>query len=195
MRDWLLAAAIVVLLANLAIGIDHSGRQDLSGRATVADGDTLTVNGVRIRLKGIDAPELDQLCRRGEETYACGRASRSHLVQLIGGARVTCSNQGRDRYGRVLGVCEAGGRELNRAMVESGWAVAYGGYTAEEMRARAAPAGLWQGAFDRPLAWRQGDHSVAEDGTGWLARIWDPVVDLFARLVSFVTGGNADEAV
>src|SRR5690606_37709166 len=89
MRDWLVAIGIIVLLARLVVGMDDLS-PGLEGFAWVADGDSLTLNGERIRLHGIDAPELNQFCRRGEQSYDCGREAREPLRKLIGSGRVAC---------------------------------------------------------------------------------------------------------
>jgi endonuclease YncB( thermonuclease family) len=151
-----LTVALLALLALLGSRFEQAAMRTQKGRATVNDGDTLTLGHERIRLKGIDAPEYDQTCRRGGADYACGRMARQALVGLIGGRAVSCAGWRRDRYGRLLGTCRAGDVELNAALVAAGWAVAYGGYGAEENRAREAGAGLWAGSFDRPQAWRRG---------------------------------------
>ena len=171
-RDWLLAIGIIVLLARLIVGLD-SFVPALDGFATVADGDSLTLNGERIRLQGIDAPELDQFCRRGEQTYPCGREARNQLRKFIGSGTVTCKGSEKDRYGRLLATCETEGTQLNKAMVESGWAIAYGDYLVEEVKARSAGRGLWEGSFDRPQEWRAGNQSVLEQEApqNWFYRI------------------------
>jgi endonuclease YncB( thermonuclease family) len=53
---------------------------DMTGQASIIDGDTLEIHGIRIRLWGIDAPESSQLCR-GEDSlqYRCG-AHHSHAA-------------------------------------------------------------------------------------------------------------------
>lgn len=160
--DGLLAVAILGLFALLAARLNHTETQVLNGRAVVNDGDSLTLAGERIRLLGIDAPEFDQTCRKASENYPCGRQSREALAGLIGGRTVSCSAQGRDRYDRLLATCTAGPDELNRSQVEAGWAVAYGGYDAEERDARQKEAGIWAGSFDRPQHWREMRGSPAE---------------------------------
>lgn len=163
--DWAAAIAIVLLLGSAVIGLNEFAGADLEGVPTVSDGDSLVLDGERIRLRGIDAPELDQTCRRDGERYACGRAARSRLQDLIGTQKITCSGTETDQYGRRLATCEAGEVELNSAMVEAGWAVAYGSYVTEQLQARAAGRGLWEGDFDRPQDWRAGDQGRgAEDG-------------------------------
>jgi endonuclease YncB( thermonuclease family) len=56
--------------------------------ALADDADTLTVGGIRYRLDGIDAPELDQVCidHRGNP-YTCGRRALDALQDLVAGRR------------------------------------------------------------------------------------------------------------
>ncbi len=125
------------------------------GRLRVADGDSLELGGVRIRLLGVDAPELDQTCTLAGVPHPCGREAREHLLHLIAGRPVTCLSTELDRYGRHLGRCTAGDTELNSEMVRSGWAVAYGAYAREEADARAHGRGLWSGDFVWPQDFRR----------------------------------------
>lgn len=127
----------------------------MTGPAHVIDGDSLRIGRADFRLKDIDAPEGRQTCRRAEGEWDCGEEARRVLQRLIGGSDVTCRSVERDKHGRHLGYCEASGRDLNRAMVESGMAVAFGGYSDEERRARTDKRGLWSGEFERPRDWRR----------------------------------------
>jgi len=127
----------------------------------VIDGDTLRAAGERIRLSGIDAPELSQTCRdaHGRE-WQCGRAAKARLVDLVSRGSVACSARGRDRYGRTLAICSAGDiADLGEALVRDGYAVDYRRYTSDylaaEDEARAARRGIWQGDFERPEDWRR----------------------------------------
>jgi endonuclease YncB( thermonuclease family) len=153
--DWILTFAILGLLVLLAARLDRTETRNLEGRVTVNDGDSLTLGTERIRLRGIDAPEFDQTCRKGDADYPCGRRSRESLSALIGGRPVSCSGRERDKYDRLLATCTAGGKDLNRSQVEAGWAVAYGGYHTEEDAARRKGTGLWAGSFERPRDWRE----------------------------------------
>ena len=128
--------------------------RELSGTARVVDGDTLAFGAARLRLAGLDAPELDQTCGPPEKPVACGRLARDALARLASGP-VTCRVSGRDKYGRELGRCAAGGSDVGAELVRDGWAVSYGGYHAEEGTARAAGRGIWAGPFDEPAAWRR----------------------------------------
>lgn len=163
-----LALALAVLAAlTLAVDRFHFGAvETLSGNARISDGDSLVIDGRRIRLEGIDAPELEQTCTRQGATYPCGRLARDVLAELIGSHAVSCESRGNDRYGRVLARCEAQGVDLAAAMVERGWAVAYGGYESEEAAARRAESGLWAGSFERPQDWRQGRGGTVEIAHG-----------------------------
>lgn len=131
----------------------------LSGFAKVIDGDSFRLAGGEVRLVGIDAPEGRQTCERDGRTWDCGEDSRRQLQRLIGGQNVTCRSIERDQHGRYLGTCEAAGQTLNAAMVESGYAVSYGGYRSEEAAAKAARRGLWSGTFQMPRVWRR-EHGI-----------------------------------
>jgi endonuclease YncB( thermonuclease family) len=148
----LAAVAGLVLVAVL----DRANPVSVTGRARLADGDSLEIGNTRVRLVGIDAPELDQTCERSGQDWDCGRAARETLSALIGGTPIACTGTENDQYGRLLAVCRVGGTELNAAMVEAGLALDGGGYGAQERRARDARKGLWAGSFLTPRQWRDG---------------------------------------
>jgi endonuclease YncB( thermonuclease family) len=133
----------------------------LSGRARAVDGDSLDIAGERVRLLGIDAPELHQTCADAAgDDYPCGRDAARALADLVRGKPVTCTPLDHDRYDRDVVRCTADGRDLGDAMVRSGHAVelarfSSGAYTAAEREARAARRGLWAGRFEEPAAWRR----------------------------------------
>ena len=168
--DWLLTLAILGLLVLLAARLDRTETRNLDGRVTVNDGDSLTLGTERIRLRGVDAPEFGQTCRKDGADYPCGRRARETLVALIAGRPVSCSGWERDKYDRLLAICTAGGADLNRRLVETGWALGYGDYAAEESAARRKGAGLWAGSFERPRDWRatHGGMVESEHAAGFL---------------------------
>jgi endonuclease YncB( thermonuclease family) len=132
----------------------------LTGPAKVHDGDTLTVQGERVRLWGIDAPELRQPCQDGAgRTYQCGERSRDLLAALVANREVSCAYRDWDRYGRFVGQCSVGGLDLGERMVATGQAVAFTRYTDRyagmEAAARRSGAGLWEGRFELPSDWRR----------------------------------------
>lgn len=128
--------------------------EQISGEARAIDGDSLYVGSNEVRLKDIDAPEGRQSCQREGRDWACGDASRDELKQLIGWQTVQCRVIERDKHGRLLAYCTAGGHDLNREMVANGMAVSFGGYSGEESDAKRARRGLWGSQFERPQAWR-----------------------------------------
>ena len=130
--------------------------QTVAGRAHVVDGDSLEIGSLRLRLYGLDAPELRQQCSgRDGRSIACGQEARKHLLALIEGREVVCTGLERDRYERLLVTCRAGDRDLNDQMVADGWAVSYGAYQSVEGRARRERRGLWDGDFEEPASWRR----------------------------------------
>jgi endonuclease YncB( thermonuclease family) len=150
------ALAAILLLALFSQA--HAG--EISGRARVIDGDTIVIGATHIRLYGIDAPEARQTCTGPSGyPYACGTLASYAMRQLAERQAVRCEERDRDRYGRTVAVCWAGAVELNRAMVQQGWAVAYRRYSlayiADENEARLAHRGIWNGTFQLPWDWRR----------------------------------------
>lgn len=134
----------------------------LVGMATALDGDTLSVDGTSVRLIGVDAPELDQICSEGFQTtqreYPCGLQAVALLTSLVSDFQVACVPYGPRDDGVLLGTCYAGGRDLAEIMVREGWAIAdpkgSARYINAANRAREAAWGVWSGRFDEPAQWR-----------------------------------------
>ena len=98
---------------------------DVTGAARVVDGDTIVIVGERIRLHGIDAPELKQTCKtRKLKDQQCGLLAKQALEKLIRGQDVVCKGKKRDRYKRLIAVCYVGPFNVNEQMVTDGWALA-----------------------------------------------------------------------
>ena len=73
--------AVMLIAALILVSAPDVLADDLTGQASIIDGDTLEIHGTRIRLWGIDAPESDQLCRNGgREHYRCGQMPRTILT-------------------------------------------------------------------------------------------------------------------
>ena len=85
----------------------------ITGVPRIVDGDSLVINGVNIRLHGIDAPERNQTCGFEPNQWDCGRQSTRALSEMIDRAPVTCHERDVDRYGRIVAVCSVGGVLLN----------------------------------------------------------------------------------
>ncbi len=137
----------------------------LEGRVRVAEGDTVQFddangedNDIRVRLYGIDAPELEQTCRtrRGVE-FECGRLSQIVLGELLRDKNVRCQVFSIDAENRNIGACQVGRTDIGAVMVERGWAFAQrhlsNRYARFENRAQGNRAGLWQHEVTRPWVW------------------------------------------
>jgi len=150
---WFLTALILSLVSPEA-----SAQQIISGPGRAKDGDTLMVGDTDVRLFGIDAPEFDQTCTRDGQAWSCGTAAADQLINLVTGKDVECRSAGKDQYGRTLGRCSVGATDVNRTMVELGYAVAYrrysSDYVAAEQSAKAAKLGMWGGSFETPEHFR-----------------------------------------
>jgi len=149
----LLLAIFAILLPAMAEAAD------ITGTAKVHDGRQVQIGNSRIRLGGIDAPSVDQLCLNTQgERWTCGVAARDELIKHTDGKSWTCHAGQSDRRGRIVARCEVDGEDIQKWMVKSGWALSYvrfsHDYDADEAAAREAKAGMWQGAFIAPWDWR-----------------------------------------
>jgi endonuclease YncB( thermonuclease family) len=146
-------------LLSLALVSASAQAADITGAAKVREGDAVQIGATRIRLGGIDAPSVDQLCLNTKgERWTCGIAARDELIRHAENKNWTCRPIRTDRRGRVVARCEVDGEDIQKWIVRSGWALSYArfshDYDADEKAAREAKAGMWQGAFIAPWDWR-----------------------------------------
>lgn len=162
-------AAVAVVGLLLCVGMSGCHDNLVAGRRAststvevvrVLDGDTFDATDsaggrVRVRLLGIDAPEV----AHGESAAECGAAAASRqLGRLVTGRRVVLvtdpGGDAVDRYGRLLRYVEVRGVDVGLRQVRSGLAAAwhpatsspperYAGYVAAQLRSRAAQRGSW----------------------------------------------------
>ena len=149
----LLAAILLMLPPAIA------GAADITGMPKIRDGDQVQIGNSRIRLGGIDAPSIDQLCLNNSgERWTCGVAARDELIKHVESKTWTCHVRQTDRRGRMVARCEVDGEDIQKWLVTNGWALSYArfshDYDADEKAAREAKAGMWQGAFIAPWDWR-----------------------------------------
>jgi endonuclease YncB( thermonuclease family) len=163
---------LIILCALLAACSDQGDPGVIAGTAHVIDGDSLELDGERILLFGIDAPERDQTC--GPEL--CGEAAIDALKRKVEGQALRCTQRDVDRYGRIVAACYLGEVHIGGWMVESGLAVAYTTYStdyfAAELEARDREVGLWEdrAAFEKPWEFRrrQAEQAAAKPPQGAL---------------------------
>ena len=137
-----------------------SPREPFAGKVFVIDGDTIHVRRVRVRLFGMDAPELTQ---RG------GWKARSHLIACAGGRGVVVEPIDIDCYGRVVARVWLGPVDLSEKMVRDGYARGIStwctDYAAAEFDARRNRRGLWAGnGISDPAAHRRWKGGTALTG-------------------------------
>ncbi len=144
---------------------------EINGIPKIIDGDSLQINSKKIRLEGIDAPEIKQQCKKPflniqiiigmefNKDYSCGIISKIKLSNKINNSKIKCISSSKDRYKRYLATCYKDKINLNKWMVRSGYAVAYKRYSKDYVRdedyAKENKLGIWKGTFIRPEKWRK----------------------------------------
>ena len=133
--------------------------QSINGKATVIDGDTIHVEKNKIRLYGIDAPEINQSCTINTIAWECGLDSSQALKSIISENEVQCEIMDIDRYRRFIAICFVKHINLSQYMVQNGWAIAYRYYSDDFIKneeiAEKNKAGIWQGKFQDPYLFRK----------------------------------------
>ena len=125
----------------------------------IVDGDTIVLNGEKIRFSGIDTPELKQTCMKDEQKVFCGMFAKMLLIKKIGNETPKCISEGKDAYKRTLAECFINGESLSVFLVRSGYAFAYRKYSKkfikEEEFAKENKLGMWSMEFEYPWDFRK----------------------------------------
>ena len=130
----------------------------------IIDGDTIELNGEKIRFSGIDTPELKQTCIKTEDgiywLVHCGKFVREILVKKIGNNTLNCEREAeKDFFGRTLGECFVNGESLSKFLVRNGYGFAYikysKKYVEDEKHAKNNNLGLWAMEFKFPWDFRK----------------------------------------
>ena len=132
-----------------------------SNKVKVVDGDTIHLNGQKIRFSGIDTPEINQVCNKNDEVIKCGILAKELLISMIGNNKVKCVNEGVDRYKRILAECFVNNQSLSKFLVREGFAFAYRKYSTkfieDEDFAKKNKKGMWSMTFEYPWDYRRKD--------------------------------------
>ncbi len=149
MKQLICKVNIVFLLCFTLISLPTLAQEKTGKVIAVLDGDTIELldeeskNTVRIRLKGIDAPEKNQ---------PFGQKSKQYLADLCFGKTVGYIVSDIDRYGRKIAdvyLLEPHKNQINRIMVANGMAWHYSIWSTDENLAflqnyaRRNKIGLW----------------------------------------------------
>ena len=146
---------ISIFLLVFLLTINDIKSQELK----IVDGDTIHLNGEKIRFIGIDTPELKQTCiKHGIKDY-CGITAKKILIDKIANNTVECINKGKDKYKRTLAECFVNNESLSSYLVRSGYAFAYRKYSikfvSDEDFARINKTGMWAMEFEYPWDYRK----------------------------------------
>ena len=130
-----------------------------SDEIKIIDGDTIHLNGEKIRFSGIDTPEIKQTCTKNNEIINCGIQAKELLVEIIANNKIICIREGMDQYKRILAECFVNDLSLSSYLVKNGYAFAYRKYSkkfiADEDYARSNRLGMWSMNFEYPWDWRK----------------------------------------
>jgi len=132
-----------------------------SGFPRVESASMIRFEDIRVRLKGIDAPDMGQMCvTRSEIEWQCGQTAADVLSEMVANGPVTCEGIVDHTGSMIIAVChDAHATNINARLVEFGWAVAerngYPVYAELEEIAREEHRGIWASSFEMPWDWRQ----------------------------------------
>ena len=150
-------ATLVISISLLISLITYSDTN--AQNVQITDGDTIKINGEKIRFSGIDTPEMKQTCIENGIVNPCGVMAKNILTDKISNNEVVCISEGKDRYKRTLAECFVNDESLSSYLVRSGYAFAYRRYSkkfiADEEYAKFNKIGMWSMKFDYPWDWRK----------------------------------------
>ena len=156
---------IIFLTSILSLVFLLSFNNVKSQELKVIDGDSIHLNGEKIRFSGIDTPESyyrgkRQKCVFNKIEVFCGYWSKIVLIEKIGNNKVHCIKEDKpDQYNRILAECFVNNESLSKYLVRSGYAFAYRRYSKkfieDEEYAKANRLGLWQTEFQFPWDFRK----------------------------------------
>ena len=163
-------AKISLILIITFFLVQTLNSEEIYGFPKIIDGDTVHINTKKIRLEGIDAPEIKQQCKKPflkisaiigfefNKNYSCGVIAKK-LIDRINSSKIKCISSSKDRYKRYLATCYKDRINLNKWMVRNGYAVAYKRYSKDYIRdeeyAKENKLGIWEGSFMMPEKWRK----------------------------------------
>jgi endonuclease YncB( thermonuclease family) len=164
LKVFLTAGAMLLAAAGVARAAD------VTGVPHIASGNSVNIGKSRLRLAGISAPSLEQLCvDAAGARWTCGLAARDELIKYVGAKSWNCQTLHAERFNRTFAKCTVDGEDIAKWLVSSGWAIAFTqashAYETDEADAKAAKAGLWAGAFIAPPDWRRRNKQAAVLGS------------------------------
>ena len=167
MKKQSLTLSSLILIILFSFSFSYSDIKNITtGKAIVMDGDTIKINGERIRFSGIDAPESyfmgkKQTCVEDNKEIFCGQISKNKLIKKIGNNSVNCKiEKNKDRYKRSVGECFVKEESLSVFMVRNGYAFDWpyyskGKFAKDQEYAKIKKLGFWNMEFEYPWIWKK----------------------------------------
>ena len=167
MKKLSLTFSRLIIIFLFSISFSYSDEKNIiEGKAKVVDGDTIKINGKKIRFGGIDAPESyykgkKQTCIEGNKKVFCGQISKDKLIEKIGNNSLNCEiEKNKDRYKRLVGECFIKGESLSVFMVRNGYAFDWPYYSKRKFAkdqeyAKINKLGFWNMKFEYPWKWKK----------------------------------------
>ena len=157
----------LIIITIFSISFSYSNEKNITkGKAIVMDGDTIKINGERIRFSGIDAPESyfrgrKQTCIEDNKKVFCGQVSKEKLIEKIGNNSINCKiEKNKDKYKRSIGECFIKEESLSVFMVRNGYAFDWpynskGKFANHQEYAKINKLGFWNMKFEYPWEWKE----------------------------------------
>ena len=150
----------IILVISISLVVFFFTYTDIKSQVIkITDGDTIKINGEKIRFSGIDTPELKQTCIKNGVKNSCGIKAKEMLIDKISNKKVSCIRDGKDQFKRTLAECFVNNESLSRYLVRSGYAFAYRKYSKkfikDEDYARMKKIGMWSMEFEYPWDYRR----------------------------------------
>ena len=167
MKKLSLTLSSLIIIILFYFSFSYSDEKNVTkGKAVVVDGDTVKINGKKIRFGGIDAPESyyrgkKQTCIEDNKKVFCGQISKDKLIEKIGTNFVNCKiEKNKDIYKRLVGECFIKEDSLSVFMVRNGYAFDWPYYSERKFAndqeyAKMNKLGIWNMNFEYPWIWRK----------------------------------------
>lgn len=140
---------------------EHASRGAVIGYPRIIEADLIELNGTKLRLWGVDAPESEQWCTKNGRQWRCGVEAQKALREHVAGNLIACYDKGLGEDDElVLGQCFLGHLDLNGWLARNGWAMAYrratSMYSSRESMAKFQRLNIWHdGGIEAPWEWRR----------------------------------------
>ena len=167
MKKLSLTLSSLIIIILFSFSFSYSDENNITkGEAVVVDGDTVKINGKKIRFGGIDAPESyyrgkKQTCIEDNKKVFCGQISKDKLIEKIGTNFVNCKiEKNKDIYKRLVGECFIKEESLSVFMVRNGYAFDWPYYSGRKFAndqeyAKMNKLGIWNMKFEYPWIWKK----------------------------------------